>query len=235
MTAYISCEQAQLTQQCQQLMSQFDLVYSETFLPRLHLGKMGLCLLDNDGKAIVLDWNDAQWKQRAKGARGQDPLVKVSLAGSGSRILDITAGWGRDAMVMAQAGGRLTLLEKNPLMAAMLFVAHQSLLDLTLKTNIECVWANAHDYLIQITEKPDVIYIDPMHPERQKSALVKKHLQVLQQLVSPNEDVLELITCSLQHALKRVVLKWPEKQAPLCKPSYSVHGKTIRFDVYLVS
>ena len=232
MTSYISCEQGELYPYCQQLMTQFGLVYSENLLPRLHIGHFGLSLLDTRGHAITLDWNDVQWKQRARGARGQDPLVKVSLATQGAWILDMTAGWGRDAMVMAQAGGHLTLLEKNPLMAAMLFQAHQSLIDFNLQSNIRCVWANAHDYLKNMTEKPDVIYIDPMHPERQKSALVKKHLQVLQQLVPPNEDVEELIQLALQHALKRVVVKWPEKQSAHFKPSYSVHGKTIRFDVY---
>ncbi len=233
MTSYISCEQGELYPYCQQLMIQFGLVYSEHLLPRLHIGSLGLSLLDTKGHAIALDWNALKWKQRAKGARGQDPLVKVCLASHGAKILDITAGWGRDAMVMAQAGGHLTLLEKNPLMAAMLFQAHQSLNDLKLQSNIKCVWADAHDYLKTTTEKPDVIYIDPMHPERQKTALVKKHLQVLQQLVPPNEDVEALIQLALQNVLKRVVVKWPEKQSAHFKPTYSVHGKTIRFDVYI--
>ena len=44
--------------------------------------------------------------------------------------------------------------------------------------------------LPQLTVCPDVIYLDPMFPERKKSGLIKKKFQLLQQLESPccNED-----------------------------------------------
>jgi 16S rRNA (guanine1516-N2)-methyltransferase len=234
MIFYISCETDDLMHQCQSLMQEYQLDYSTSQYPRLHLTDLGLVLLDKQAKSIELDWNDSKWKQRAKGGRGQDPLVKVSLAGLGASILDITAGWGRDALVMANAGGRLTLLEKNPYMALMLKQAYQKLEDVELKKHIKIHHMDAHLYLQQLSQKdyPDVVFIDPMHPQRQKKALVKKHLQVLQQFLLPNEDVKEMIELAYQKCLKRVVVKWPEKEKSMLPADFSVSGKTIRFDVY---
>jgi len=79
---------------------------------------------------------------------------------------------------------------------------------------------------------PDVIYIDPMHPNRQKAALVKKDLQVLQQLIGADEDVLALIHLATTRALQKVVVKWPQQLPALLKPCTSITGKTVRFDIY---
>lgn len=234
MIYYISCDAENLLHQCQLLMQDYQFDYSETYLPRLHLTDKGLFLLDTHAKSISLDWNDPMWKQRAKGGRGQDPLVKVTLAGLGASILDITAGWGRDALVMAHAGGKLTLLEKNPYMAVLLNQAYQNLEDSVLQQHIRIHFIDAHFYLQQLLpgNYPDVIYIDPMHPQRQKKALVKKHLQVLQQFLLPNDDVKELIQLATERCKKRVVVKWPEREKALVPADFSVCGKTIRFDVY---
>lgn len=236
MIYYISCDGEHLMHQCQTLMQSYQLNYSENHLPRLHLSLSGLVLLDQQAKSIVLDWNEKQWRQRATGQRGQDPLVKVSHAGQGVTILDLTAGWGRDALVMANAGGQLTLLEKNPYMALLLKQAHQNLEDAHLKQCIDIHFIDAHIYLQQLKPEnyPEVIFIDPMHPQRQKKALVKKHLQVLQQFLLPNDDVKELIQLAMQKCNKRVVVKWPVKEQALMPADFSVCGKTIRFDVYQI-
>ncbi len=235
MTFFISCQSAELRQACEAIIGKFNLCYSESILPRLCLKEEGLVLLDNTGQSIHLNWNDAKWKQRVLGTRGHEPLIKVTQASQGVRILDLTAGWGKDGLMMASAGAKLVMLEKNPYMAALLFKAHEGLEDENLKSKIRIFWSDAHDYLNQLEKDvfPDVIFIDPMHPTREKSALVKKHLQVLQQLVAPNEDVGELIALAQMHCKKKVVVKWPQKQKPTIKPNYSIQGKTIRYDVYL--
>ncbi|NDH09793.1 MAG: SAM-dependent methyltransferase, partial [Gammaproteobacteria bacterium] len=79
---------------------------------------------------------------------------------------------------------------------------------------------------------PDVIYIDPMHPERQKSALVKKEMQVLQQLITAQGSAKDLLQMALIRTKNRVVVKWPQRLLPLLKPDFSFAGKTVRFDVY---
>ena len=86
--------------------------------------------------------------------------------------------------------------------------------------------------LPQLTVCPDVIYLDPMFPERKKSGLIKKKFQLLQQLESPccNED--DLLHSALAAGPKRVVIKRPLREAPLAgvRPAFSLCGKTIRFD-----
>jgi 16S rRNA (guanine1516-N2)-methyltransferase len=74
-----------------------------------------------------------------------------------------------------------------------------------------------------------------MFPERRKSARVKKELQMLQMLVTniPSEE--KLMTAALETAGKRVVVKRPRRATFFANqpPSYSLSGKTIRFDVYI--
>ena len=93
---------------------------------------------------------------------------------------------------------------------------------------------DAHDYLMHLSPQnyPDVIYLDPMHPSRQKQALVKKHLQVLQTLVPPNMDVDGLIELARTKCKERLVLKWPVKGHKFKGTKGSLVGKTIRFDIF---
>ena len=86
-----------------------------------------------------------------------------------------------------------------------------------------------------ITETPDVIYLDPMFPARTKSAAVKKKFQLLHELEQPceNEEVL-LQAAEALHPRKIVVkrmLKGPYLAQK--KPSYSLKGKSIRYDCYV--
>lgn len=80
---------------------------------------------------------------------------------------------------------------------------------------------------------PDVVYLDPMFPERRKSAAVKKKFQLLHRLESPCENDEELLQAALSAHPKRVVVKRPVKGPFLAgvKPSYSLSGKAVRFDV----
>lgn len=219
----------------QVLIKQYGFIINQQILPRLHLDETGLYLLDEEKKPLQLDWNDTQWKQRAKGATGVDPLIRATCAGQKLKILDLTAGWGKDGLLMAQAGSHVTLLEKNPYMAALLQFAHQHLIDKTLQSRIHIIYTDAIAYLHALSPKdyPQIIYIDPMHPKREKSAKVKKHLQVLQTLVSPNEDVSELIALATSKVFEKVVLKWPAKSQPPITSHHTYQGKTIRYDVYL--
>ncbi|MDQ5884279.1 MAG: rRNA (guanine1516-N2)-methyltransferase [Pseudomonadota bacterium] len=219
----------------QKLIKQYGFFCDAQIMPRLHLNETGLFLLDRDHKELHIDWNDAQWKQRAKGGSGADPLIRATGAGQPLQILDLTAGWGKDGLLMAQAGAHVTLLERNPYMAALLQYAHERLEDKRLQSRIQVIYADAMAYLKALLPKdyPQVIYIDPMHPKREKSAKVKKHLQVLQALVPPNEDVSALITLAASKVLQQVVLKWPAKALPPVVSHHTYKGKTIRYEVYL--
>lgn len=219
----ISCDKA-LERACQDLMKMFGLRYSNQHFPRLHLGAQGLFLCLNE--------HCRQNIQTQVQRLGPDPLPKVCLATKGAQILDLTGGFGRDAMVMVRAGGVVTCLEQHPYLAAMLYVLEQN----WQHPNFHMIWVDAKVYLEQLDGNlPDVIYFDPMHPPREKSAKVKKPLQILQALIPPAQDVVEMITLAKQKAKQRVVLKWPAKQAKLMQPDFSIRGKTIDLDVFLVT
>jgi len=75
-----------------------------------------------------------------------------------------------------------------------------------------------------------------MFPERGKSAAVKKDLATVQALFTyasgaPNAEA--LLTWAVAQPVDRVVVKRPVKAPSLgvSKPSYSIAGKTVRFDV----
>ena len=87
--------------------------------------------------------------------------------------------------------------------------------------------------LAALPEPPDVVYLDPMFPARTKSAAVKKKFQLLHHLEQPCEEEEALVAAALAAQPRKVVIKRPAKGALLAgmKPSYSVAGKAVRYDV----
>ena len=84
---------------------------------------------------------------------------------------------------------------------------------------------------------PDVVLVDPMHPPRGKSALVKKDMRVLRAIVGDDADQIDLMRAALASAQKRVVLKWPVRAPPMADlrpPSHQIIGKSTRYDVFMV-
>jgi 16S rRNA (guanine1516-N2)-methyltransferase len=83
---------------------------------------------------------------------------------------------------------------------------------------------------------PDVVIVDPMHPPRRNTALVKQEMRQLSAIVGADEDSVELMRIALATARERVVLKWPLRAAPLLdapKPSHQLAGKTVRYEVFV--
>jgi 16S rRNA (guanine1516-N2)-methyltransferase len=84
--------------------------------------------------------------------------------------------------------------------------------------------------------RPDVLYLDPMHPPRRKSALQRKEMRLFRQLVGEDADQQQLLVAALGAGVRRVVVKRPTHAQPLVAGVVSaVAGKTTRFDVYLPS
>ena len=81
-------------------------------------------------------------------------------------------------------------------------------------------------------KRPDVIYLDPMFPERQKSGLVKKKFQLIHYLEAPAENEEALMQAALAARPFKIVVKRPAKGPYLAglKPSSSLDGKAIRYD-----
>ena len=178
---------------------------------------------------------------RFGGGRGQAlPKAAGFTSGNTPSVVDATAGLGRDAFLLASLGAHVTLLERSPEVHALLknglarsraagpevaaVVARMTLL-----------YGDAKDLLYGL--QADVVIVDPMHPLRKKTALVRKEMRLLRQLVGSDPDALELMQAALASARKRVVLKWPLHAGDLeglSKPSHQIIGKTIRYDVFML-
>ncbi len=179
---------------------------------------------------------------RFGGGRGQ-PLAKAMGLRDGKTptIVDATAGLGRDSFLLASLGAQVTLIERSDQMHALLADA----MDRAAKEGGELaeiigrmtlLLGDAKDLLPQLTT--DAILIDPMHPVRKSSALVKLELRQVRDIVGTDEDAPELMRVALKTAGSRVVLKWPAKADPIAdieKCSYQILGKTTRYDVWTVS
>ncbi len=199
-------------------------------LPRLSLTADKLVLLTEEFAPLFVDFSRELWQKRRDAGKKQG-LVRACKPGNGLRIIDATAGWGRDSAVLASFGAQVLMLERSPLMAALIADA---LVRLGSQSSLSLLCTDARHYLhgLSVEEYPDVIYIDPMHPLRQKSALVKKDMQVLQALLGADQDAQELLQVAIERTRQRVVVKWPQRLAPLVKPDRSIEGKTVRFDIY---
>lgn len=212
---------------------QYNLLVDNVASPRLQLTADKLVLLSHNFLPLFVDFNSLTIQKRRDAGKKQG-LVRACKLTNNIRIVDATAGWGRDAAVLASFGAEVLMLERQPMMAALLDdglkrLQEDSLLKLSLKH------VDTKDYLQSLPEinYPDVIYIDPMHPERQKSALVKKDMQTLQQIIGADDDVSELIQLAITRTRNRVVVKWPQRLPAVLPSNSCIAGKTVRFDVYL--
>lgn len=182
--------------------------------------------------------------RKQKGGGRRQLIAKAAGIKSNFRptVIDATAGFCVDAYVLACLGCKVHMLERSPIMAvliedALARAAEQSVefrkLDLSF-TNID-----ATQYLQKLAnaQKPDVIYLDPMFPERSKSALNKKTMRLLHDLVGEDLDSEKLLEIALKTAKKRVVAKRPRLAPHLGnkKPDVLFSGKSCRFDVYITA
>lgn len=156
-------------------------------------------------------------------------------------VLDLTAGWGTDALTLAHHGRRVCLLEIDPLLYAMLRHARQCLLSgkqPVVAQRMEILQMNASDFLgrAEAARTFDCIYLDPMFPPHKSGAKPGKEMQILQTLAE-NRDIETCFELALTRAAKRVVVKRPARAPRLSnlKPDFLCREKTIRFDVYLIA
>lgn len=182
-------------------------------------------------------------RRRYGGGRGQPIAKAVGLTGGKSpSIIDATAGLGRDAFVLASLGSPVTLIERSPVIAALLEDGiSRAELDKEVSgivARMKMVYADAEAYLSRLDDesRPDVIYLDPMYPPRKKSAQVKKEMRMLQAIVGDEGSGAELLSTALETARERVVVKRPGYAEWLGgrEPTMAFTSKKHRFDVYVI-
>ena len=149
--------------------------------------------------------------------------------------VDATAGLGEDSLLLAAAGFRVTLFERDEIIAALLADSlERAAADARLASVVARMTLVAGDSIETLPElAPDVVLLDPMFPDRGKSASAKKKLQLIQMLERPCEDEEALLAAALAAHPRKVVVKRPAKGPHLAgvAPAYSLAGKAVRYDV----
>jgi 16S rRNA (guanine1516-N2)-methyltransferase len=198
-------------------------------------------------KDIMVDFCGGAAAHRRKYGGGKGQLIAKAVglkAGFKPPVYDMTAGLGGDAFVLASLGCQVTMVERNPVVHALLadglarakaFAEDQDAELLETIQRMQLVQANAVEWLRQTDEKLlSVIYLDPMFPERKKSASVKKEMRAFHSLVGDDADAGELLSAALAAVEHRVVVKRP-RLAPSIddrEPSLKLEGKSSRYDIY---
>ena len=189
----------------------------------------GLMLRKGEGGRFLLSGLPNGSPPHRRPRSRKSALARACDAGTGLRVLDATAGWGTDGLALARIGCQVRMLETNPLVFAMLD-------DRLRRSGVRAAteWADARSRMRSPDgERYDVVYLDPMFPPRNKTALPARPLQVLREVVGDEvPDASELLALARRCALSRVVMKQRAHGPAVGQPDWRVGGRTVRFDVY---
>lgn len=191
-------------------------------------GRLALTV-DFAASAARLQRNNLGGELLVRAAKGRDCAPHPTL-------LDATAGLGEDAFLLAAAGFSVTMYESDPMIAALLAdglcraAGDEDLCEIVGRMRL--VVGDSTVAMRQMETPPDVVYLDPMFPKRQKSGAVKKKFQLLQKRQPPCADEEELLSAALALGARKIVVKRPRNAPPLCgqTPSYTLCGTSIRYD-----
>lgn len=214
----------------------------------LMISSNGLALLTTSAQGsqmvVRVDFTTREWQRRIAVVR-QEQLIRAMgrKPDLTDRIVDATGGLGRDSFLLAAAGFRVQVFERNPLLAALfedgLLRAEESNKTRGICSRISLTCGDARRFLGR-QQQVGIVYLDPLFPEQKKSAKVKKELQVIRKIAG-EDNFLEgnfmkgLLSAAIKTAIGRVVVKRPRHGPCLDNqpPSYTLSGKTVRFDIYL--
>ncbi len=198
-------------------------------------------LLDGKVNQLTFDFIDGEVGFRASRVSKANEIVSKAIGCKPyyrPKVLDATAGMGRDSLIMALLGCEVIMQERNfaiyHLLADALQRFKQDPDSFDVSDKISLLEKNSIESFADLVDI-DVIYLDPMFPVRKKSALVKKEMRLFKLLAGEDPDADDLLAKALNSKVKRIVVKRP-KGAPFLankKPSHEIVGKKFRYDVYL--
>lgn len=232
-------------------------------------GEQAALLLDNknklsllkDGLSVAPEWDKLQRRVVSAG-RKSELILRAAKISADSQVIDATAGFGHDSLILASTGAQVTMLEQQPLMALLLFSEQQRMSAQPnwqkLMARLTIINTDALSYFAQLQKNTtdqavavNVVYLDPMFPEDSyqdsktgKGAKVGKQMQALHHLAHPptlDEEMALLnkaqaVVADNQEGRGRVIVKRPQ-QAPFLaqqNPDESWHNAALRFDGYFV-
>lgn len=219
---------------------------SDVFQLWLNDGVLALHWLQSPQKMapLVVDFHQGKAAYRAQHTQLKNEAIAKAVGVSGQfkpSVVDGTAGLGRDAFVLAGLGCDVQLIERHPVVAALLDNGlHRAKQEVDfIGDTCQRMQLIGTDNLFtgsSYTQEPDVVYLDPMYPKTGKQkAQVKKDMQMFQQLVGSDEDADTLLEPAIALAKYRVVVKRPNSAPFLAgrEPNSQIKSKKHRFDVYI--
>lgn len=243
----IICTHSAHTETADAYAKRFNLTQAQT-LPEngLYLAwdghRVSLCKIGEKGQVCVDFVDGAAHYRRTKG--GGELIARAVNHTASPNVWDFTGGLGRDSFVLASLGLNITVWERHPVVACLLAdglaraAANEETAEIAARITLihHDALTHAATYAIEQQRLPETVYLDPMYPERRKSAAVKKEMGYFHELVGSNPDNdLPLLETARRLAKKRIVVKRPRLGECLGgeKPAYQYQGKSTRFDVYL--
>jgi len=216
----------------------------------------------SDGMSVAPEWDKLQRRVVSAG-RKSELLLQAAKMTADSHVIDATAGFGHDSLILGSTGAQVIMLEQQPLMALLLLAEQERMSKLPnwqkLMSRLQIINTDALSYFASLkaddiandANAVDVVYLDPMFPEDSyqdsktgKGAKVGKHMQALHQLARPptlDEERLLLnsakaVVSRSAQGQGRVVVKRPQFAPLLAEQpaSESWHNEAVRFDGYFV-
>ena len=203
-------------------------------------GRLQLQARERKLQPLLVDFTEGTMGYRGQQNVRNEMVVKAVLGRDKQHlpsVIDATAGLGRDSFLLAVLGCRVTMIERHPIVSALLQDGLQRYRqggELAVIERLDFVYGDFSRGDGPATAK--VVYLDPMFPKREKSALVKKEMQIFKQMVGGDADSDRLLPEAKNRATRKVVVKRPAKAEHLsdATPTYSLSGRSSRFDIYQV-
>ncbi|MCF9000035.1 class I SAM-dependent methyltransferase [Acinetobacter nectaris] len=213
-------------------------------------------VIDRDGLSIAAqgmkmqpDWY-AEIPRLKRASLKTEMLARATQSNEQPTLIDATAGLGHDALLMAKFGAQVRLVERHPILFTLLEEAYESakkdIFLASITDKIQLIFADSASYLEQLAQTKqsvDVVYLDPMFPQRdqnqqgqKKQAQVKKQMQLLHMLL-PEHGEMDLgdhLLIEARKVAKRVIVKRPRHAVFLNneEPKHQWLGDACRFDAY---
>ncbi|GAA0318110.1 class I SAM-dependent methyltransferase [Psychrobacter aestuarii] len=200
-------------------------------------------------------WHKLQ-RRVVRAGRKYELLLQAAKINEHSRVVDGTAGFGHDSLILASTGAKVCMLEAAPIMALLLLAEQQRMRGQPnwqkLMARLQIRYGSMQQYADALARTADVdmVYLDPMFPEGSyqdrkngKGAKVGKEMQALHRLALPptieeEKTLLAAATrlCQTDTRGGRVIVKRPSDAPVLAdaSPDEQWHNDALRFDGYFV-
>lgn len=192
-------------------------------------------------RPLTVEFLGGDFARRWRSATKNDILVKAIGLKKGVRtVCDATCGLGYDAFFLSTFKDlEVSASERSPVVAELVMDALIRVKDTGRFENnpVYFHFGDSIGFLRGHQHTFDAVYLDPMFPRGEgASALPKKEMQWIAELVGKDEDAEQLFAAAWEAAKMRVVVKRADDAPEITasrKPDYVVAGKTVRFDIYL--